>query len=65
MHQMWVHKGFKKLMKLTDWDDNAPTNVDQFLEMYKENDNVFWYVSQGHIQNVLDELINRLNEKDD
>jgi len=52
-------------MKLTDWDDNAPTNVDQFLEMYKENDNVFWYVSQGHIQNVLDELINRLNEKDD
>ena len=45
-----------------DWDDNAPTDVDRWLAIYTQDSSLFWSCSIGHIQNVLDELIYRLNK---
>jgi hypothetical protein len=39
---------------------DGSTNVDGFLAAYAEDDKVFWRADSGHIQNVLDELIDRL-----
>jgi len=33
------------------------TDVDGFLTAYRTDDNVFWRAEQGHVQNVLDELV--------
>jgi hypothetical protein len=43
---------------------DGSTDVDAFLAAYAKDDNVFWAVEQGHIQNVLDTLIERLEEVD-
>ena len=43
-----------------EWDNEAPTDVDKWLSLYAEDDNVFWATEKGHIQNVVDELIDRL-----
>ena len=43
-----------------DWDNDQPTDVDRWLEIYNQDDNLFWFTDQGHILNVLDELIDRL-----
>jgi hypothetical protein len=37
------------------------TDVDGFLAAYEADDNIFWRADIGHIQNVVDELINRLS----
>jgi hypothetical protein len=43
------------------WENpDGSTNVDGFLEAYKHDDNTYWRADPGHIQNVLDELIQRL-----
>ena len=43
------------------WEnDDGSTNTQGFLEAYKADDNVFWRADVGHIQNVLDDLIYRL-----
>jgi hypothetical protein len=45
-----------------DWNDEAPTDVDKWLAIYEQDDNVFWETSCGHHMNIIDELIWRLNE---
>ncbi len=49
----------------TDWDNDAPTDVDRWLEIYSQDSSLFWSCSVGHIQNVLDELIyrNKTNQR--
>lgn len=43
------------------WENpGGSTNVDGFLAAYAEDDNIYWLASPGHVQNVLDELIDRL-----
>ena len=45
------------------WEDkNGATDVDGFLEAYADDENAFWRAEQGHIKNVLDELIERLDQ---
>lgn len=39
---------------------DGSTNVDEFLRAYEVNDSVFWASESGHHQNVIDELIDRL-----
>lgn len=38
-------------------DENGATDPIKFLDAYKVDDNVFWATDPGHIQNVLDWLI--------
>jgi hypothetical protein len=46
---------------LEPWlDENYATNTDGFLAAYQKDDNTFWRVDTGHLQNVIDELIERL-----
>lgn len=50
-----------KVNRWQEWDNNAPTtDVDRWLTLYAEDDNVFWATDSGHVQNVVDELIERL-----
>ena len=42
---------------------DGSTDVDGFLEAYEKDDNVFWRADMGHIMNVLDALIERLEEQ--
>jgi hypothetical protein len=43
------------------WVSNdGSTNTDGFLAAYQKDDNTFWRVDTGHLQNVIDELIDRL-----
>lgn len=44
----------------SNWDNDQPTDVDRWLEIYSQDDNLFWSTDTGHIQNVLDGLIERL-----
>jgi hypothetical protein len=45
------------------WEnEDGSTNVDGFLDAYAEDDNIFWRVELGHIQNVLDALVERIEE---
>lgn len=39
---------------------DGSTNVTGFLAAYAEDSNTFWRVDTGHIQNVLDALLDRL-----
>jgi hypothetical protein len=40
------------------WEnEDGSTNVEGYLDAYEIDDNVFWWASSGHTQNVLDELI--------
>lgn len=39
---------------------DGSTNVDGWLTAYADDDNNFWRTDQGHIMNVVDELIERL-----
>lgn len=42
----------------TPWENpDGSTNVEGFLRAYERDDNTFWQVETGHIQNVLDALI--------
>ncbi len=42
------------------WEnEDGSTNVDGFLAAYSEDNNTFWRAEQGHVMNVLDELIDR------
>ena len=41
---------------------DGSTNVDGWLAAYAEDDNTFWRTEQGHIMNVVDELIERLDD---
>lgn len=44
------------------WENaDGSTNVDGFLKAYAEDDNTFWRAETGHIQNVLDTLLDRLD----
>jgi hypothetical protein len=43
-------------------DENFCTDVDGFLAAYAKDDNVFWKVDTGHLQNVIDTLIERLED---
>ena len=49
-----------KDLSRADWDNDQPTDVDRWLEIYSQDDNLFWSTDQGHILNVLDELLERL-----
>ena len=42
-------------------NDDGSTNVDGWLAAYAEDSNTFWRTDSGHIMNVVDELIERLN----
>lgn len=42
------------------WNNNEPTDVDRWLEIYAQDDNLFWATDAGHLMNVIDELIERL-----
>lgn len=41
-------------------NEDGSTNVDGWLAAYAEDDNTFWRTDTGHIMNVVDELIDRL-----
>jgi len=46
------------------WEnEDGSTNVDGFLAAYAADDNTFWRCDLGHIMNVLDDLIDRLDEQ--
>jgi hypothetical protein len=40
------------------------TLVDPWLAAYAQDDNVYWATETGHIQNVLDEVLTRLEFKE-
>lgn len=43
------------------WEnEDGSTNVDGWLAAYAADDNTFWRTEPGHIMNVVDELIDRL-----
>ena len=44
----------------SNWSNNEPTDVDRWLEIYAQDDNLFWATDTGHLMNVIDELIERL-----
>jgi hypothetical protein len=45
------------------WENpDGSTNVDGWLTAYAEDDNTFWRTESGHIMNVVDELIGRLDD---
>lgn len=45
------------------WENtDGSTNVDGWLTAYAEDDNTFWRTEQGHIMNVVDALIERLDD---
>ncbi len=46
---------------MTDpWEnEDGSTNVEGFLTAYADDNNTFWRAEQGHIQNVLEALIDR------
>jgi hypothetical protein len=46
-------------------NDDGSTNVDGFLAAYEVDDNVFWAAANGHVQNVLDEVIERAKRAQD
>lgn len=48
----------------TPEDDAKGTDVDRWLELYAKDDNNFWRSASGHHQNVIDELIDRLEQAD-
>jgi hypothetical protein len=41
---------------------DGSTNVDGWLDAYARDDNTFWRTESGHIMNVIDELIGRLED---
>lgn len=44
---------------------DGSTNVDGWLAAYAEDDNTFWRTDSGHIMNVVDALIERLDDGDE
>lgn len=49
-----------KDLNRSHWNNNEPTDVDRWLEIYAQDDNLFWATDTGHLMNVIDELIERL-----
>lgn len=49
-----------KELNRSHWDDDAPTDVDLWLKIYAQDDNLPWATSSGHLVNIIDELIDRL-----
>jgi hypothetical protein len=48
------------------WEnEDGSTNVDGWLAAYADDNNNFWRTAQGHIMNVVDELIDRSESKFD
>jgi hypothetical protein len=43
-------------------DENGATDVDGWLAAYAQDDNTFWRTESGHIMNVVDALIERLDD---
>jgi len=41
-------------------NEDGSTNVEGWLKAYTEDDNTFWRTEQGHVMNVVDALIERL-----
>ena len=50
----------KDNLNRSQWDNSEPTDVDRWLEIYAQDDNLFWATDTGHLMNVIDELIYRL-----
>lgn len=50
----------KDNLNRSQWDNSEPTDVDRWLEIYAQDDNVFWATDTGHLMNVIDELIERI-----
>lgn len=45
------------------WEhEDGSTDVDGWLAAYADDDNTFWRTPQGHIMNVVDELIGRIED---
>lgn len=42
-------------------NEDGSTNVDGWIAAYTEDDNTFWRTEQGHIMNVVDALLERLD----
>jgi hypothetical protein len=38
------------------WNNNEPTDVDRWLEIYAQDDNLFWATDTGHLMNVIERL---------
>lgn len=53
----------KDNLNRSQWDNSEPTDVDRWLEIYAQDDNLFWATDTGHLMNVIDELIERLNSQ--
>ena len=43
-----------------DWDNNTPTNVDEWLKIYSQDNNLPYATDSGHLVNIIDTLIERL-----
>jgi hypothetical protein len=50
----------EKKMRVPWENEDGSTNVDGFLAAYAEDNNDFWRADKGHIMNVLDEVLDRL-----
>lgn len=45
------------------WEnEDGSTNVDGWITAYAEDNNTFWRAEMGHIMNVVDELLDRLDQ---
>jgi len=50
-------------LKLKDFDNNAPTDVEKWLELYKKfGSNLTAYTDKGHLENIIDWLIEQVDE---
>lgn len=48
-------------MSRPQWEhEDGSTDVDGWIVAYEEDNNTFWRCEQGHIMNVVDELLHRL-----
>lgn len=45
-------------------DESGATNVDGFLKAFAKDDNTFWRMESGHAKNIIEELIERMEQKD-
>ena len=62
-HKVSALKQRAKRKPMKDWENpDGSTNVDAWLALYAKDDNIFWMTEQGHIMNVVDELIGRLDD---
>jgi hypothetical protein len=61
-HKVSALKQRRKRKPMKDWEHpDGSTNVDAWLAAYAADNNVFWMTAEGHIMNVVDALIERLD----